>query len=629
MIKEVPPTSPLVPEVTARNLCLWNFTQDKDGFYSCKNCKKDRIVQQGSGYSNLMSHMSNKSCFGITLAKRKDQAAYRQGMQPAWRAYHESTKADNKTFEPKISSRAKNIFGWIDMIVNGNNALSIVSNPLYKTYIKLDPIDRRTLRKHLIMLADIVGERIKDKIQMGNCIADGWTQTGIHYVAIYHRWPVLEKDCSIKNLTALLAMQPLLDESDLSSLSFSEFIRATYSLYKHNNQDIDSLSLDGQDMDNNELDLIVALTLDNCSTNKSTVRQLDKPMIGAHCHRLNLAASHWTKDAFGGKLQSALDKIHAVMLRASTIKNRAKIREETSYQPCIRNKTRWQGNNMMAIQYSRMHNAFQEVEIFDRVQPGDTEEIDDVINKGTKKIVPRLLLPNEKKLFDEKYLPAMIILKRWIATIQHPEINLHDSTHIFQLLRKDKNLKGHSKEFEDCLKPDHELVTSPDFEKGVVKIMNGQSEGLTVREQNECSCLLKSKWPHLYPPDEDVIRLEMVDSLGKFMKMKSAGQKRPCSDTKLDSKYVDCSFLTPTTVVVETLFSRCSRVLTADRRRMEPRLFEAIVFLRENKDWWDMELVQNMIVGQWNDRLSQYDYTPVPQGNEKDNATGEDDDFEW
>ena len=349
-------------------------------------------------------------------------------------------------------------------------------------------------------------------------------------------------------------------------------------------------------------------------------------MIGANCHWLNLAASHWMKDAFGGKLQLALDKIHAIMLLASTIKNRAKIREETSYQPCIQNKTCWQGNNMMAIQYSRMHNAFQEVEIFDR---GDTEEIDDVINKGTKKIVPCLLLPNEKKLFDEKYLLAMIILKRWIATIQHPKINLHDSTQIFQLLRNDKNLKGQSKEFEDHLKPDHELVTSPDFEKGVVKIMNGQSEGLTVREQNDCSCLLKSKWPHLYPPDEDVIGLEMVDSPGKFMKMKSAGQKRPCSDTKLDSKYVDCSFSTPTTVVVETLFSHCSRVLTADRRRMEPRLFEAIVFLCENKDWWDMELVQNMIVGRWNDRLSQYDYTPVPQGNEKDNATGDDDDFEW
>ena len=159
-------------------------------------------MQQGSGYSNLMSHMLNKSCFGITLAKRKDQAAYNQGMWPAWRAYHESTQADNKTFEPKISSWAKNIFGWIDMIVNGNNALSIVSNPLYKTYIELDPIDCHTLRKHIIMLADVVGERIKDKIRMGNCIADGWTQTSVHYVAIYCHWPVVEKDGSIKNLTA-------------------------------------------------------------------------------------------------------------------------------------------------------------------------------------------------------------------------------------------------------------------------------------------------------------------------------------------------------------------------------------------------------------------------------------------
>ena len=153
-------------------------------------------------------------------------------MQPAWRAYHESAQADNTTFEPKISSKAKTTFGWIDMVMNGNNALSIVSNPIYKTYIKLEPHDHSTLRKYIIMLADVVGERIRDKLQMGNCIADGWTHTGVHYVAIYHNWPVVEKDGSIKNLTELLAMQPLLDESNLSSLSFSEFIRAVYSLYK-------------------------------------------------------------------------------------------------------------------------------------------------------------------------------------------------------------------------------------------------------------------------------------------------------------------------------------------------------------------------------------------------------------
>ena len=30
------------------------------------------------------------------------------------------------------------------------------------------------------MLAGIVG----DKVQMGNCITDSWTQTGVHYVTI-------------------------------------------------------------------------------------------------------------------------------------------------------------------------------------------------------------------------------------------------------------------------------------------------------------------------------------------------------------------------------------------------------------------------------------------------------------
>ena len=72
----------------------------------------------------------------------------------------------------------------------------------------------------------------KDKRQNseGNCIAYGWTQTDVHYVAIYHPWPILEKDGSIKNLTGLLAIQPILDELDLSSISFLQFISATYSL---------------------------------------------------------------------------------------------------------------------------------------------------------------------------------------------------------------------------------------------------------------------------------------------------------------------------------------------------------------------------------------------------------------
>ena len=42
-----------------------------------------------------------------------------------------------------------------------------------------------------------------------------------------------------------------------------------------------------------------------------------------------------------------------------------------------------------------------------------------------------------------------------------------------------------------------------------------------------------------------------------------------------------------------------------------------------------MELVQNMLVGLWNEHPSQYDYTPIKKGVKGDDATGDDDDFEW
>jgi hypothetical protein len=42
--------------------------------------------------------------------------------------------------------------------------------------------------------------------------------------------------------------------------------------------------------------------------------------------------------------------------------------------------------------------------------------------------------------------------------------------------------------------------------------------------------------------------------------------------------------------------------MTADRKSMMPRLFEkAIVFLLANKDWWDINTVQEMVAGLWKD----------------------------
>ena len=77
-------------------------------------------------------------------------------MQWAWRAYHADAQSTNTTFQPKISPKAKSLYGWIDLIVNGNNSLSICTSKLYEKYISLESIDRRTLHKYIIMLEKAV-----------------------------------------------------------------------------------------------------------------------------------------------------------------------------------------------------------------------------------------------------------------------------------------------------------------------------------------------------------------------------------------------------------------------------------------------------------------------------------------
>jgi hypothetical protein len=93
--------------------------------------------------------------------------------------------------------------------------------------------------------------------------------------------------------------------------------------------------------------------------------------------------------------------------------------------------------------------------------------------------------------------------------------------------------------------------------------------------------------------------------------MASSSQKRPHSETALKSKYIDLSCLSPTIVIVESLFSKCSRVMTAKSNHMMPCLFEAVVCLGENEDWWDVHLVQDMVAAGLCDAVLDHDYGEV------------------
>ena len=53
-----------------------------------------------------------------------------------------------------------------------------------------------------------------------------------------------------------------------------------------------------------------------------------------------------------------------------------------------------------------------------------------------------------------------------------------------------------------------------------------------------------------------------------------------------DTKYLDLSFLTPTSNMCERLFSKAGHALSDRRRGLSPASFESQIFLHVNRDLW-------------------------------------------
>lgn len=585
----------LVPKVPFPTLVMWNFLEDRSqpDSWTCRNCGQ-RDVKKARSNGNLLKHCANTSCFGFTYRGWSDDKCQKD-MQPIFKAYHlaMATERDGQGFfKRQVSPKARQIKQWIDLIVKCNMPLSACENPTMRMHTKTPGMSRKTLRKYIIKLADILGLIIQDCIGPGNCIADAWSCAGIHYLAIYHQWPSRNNEGKVTVNKALLSCAPFISETSFDAKNQAKSILATYELY------------------GDPEELIVCMTMDNTNTNPATARFVACPMIAAKCHLLNLASREWLEDAFNGQLMNYLQVIHAIMLRASTLKGRGKLKEFSPYIPEVQNKTRWTGYQDMARKYDKMHGALDKTGDYNNIKDDDVEEIevqgvDDPEEGKTMKVKPVLLSGRSLQTFRNDMLPALLCLRHWFKIIQSELLTMKDARKAFDMARMNDKLKGHSPRFEARLLPSHDLIKWPDFENGIHKIQSGLSEDLTEDEKRSCECLLKNRWRHIYKDDGDKEQEDQPHgpySPTKFFK--DLREERAPAGNCIVSQYItDLSWISPTTVIVERLFSKNRNVLTFNRRRSLPRVFEAIVFLKENIDYWDEKLVQEMVSGRWDDRL--------------------------
>jgi hypothetical protein len=134
---------------------------------------------------------------------------------------------------------------------------------------------------------------------------------------------------------------------------------------------------------------------------------------------------------------------------------------------------------------------------------------------------------------------------------------------------------------KNYLASDADIVQDELFDDGVIKILRYNENMLSPLQKAAVSKLLKEQGF-----DEEV---QILDSDEEDYIQQAIKKHRKTGNTQ--SSYIDCRFLVATTNTVERLFSTSRSIMTYQRSKMSPIMFEAILFLKVNRAFWDLKTV--------------------------------------
>ena len=228
------------------------------------------------------------------------------------------------------------------------------------------------------------------------------------------------------------------------------------------------------------------------------------------------------------------------MNKLLTTKESAVLREKTSLRPKIAQKTRWSSNFFM-------------VQRFFQLLP--------FLNLDSSELAPYLLSPHEN-LMLKHLLKNMEKLQEVTITLQRNNCTLEEVRILFDALILDFPVSA------IYLSPNANIVHSPNFENGVVKILANNERDLSPVEADAVEFLKLVE-----STDDSASTLSYTESLLKRKKI-------------YNSIYYNLSSICPTSNVVERLFS-CAGYIQNDRRcALTPSTFEEILFLKVNMNLW-------------------------------------------
>ncbi|RHY82923.1 hypothetical protein DYB37_012401 [Aphanomyces astaci] len=192
---------------------------------------------------------------------------------------------------------------------------------------------------------------------------------------------------------------------------------------------------------------------DNCSVNQRMAGLLNVPLVGCVSHRFNLAVQRLVEEH-----KNLLDRIHCVMLRARSVKNRSALRLLTPLAPKLRNDTRWSSTYAMVARF---------FEIKDHLAA-----ITDL----------RAIFPAPVEIDAMHSLRAVLdVMQGFTLVFQREDLTLSEARVLMDALcDKFPSMSHH-------LSPRAAIVKHPDFETSVIKVIDGAVGELTEVERSALS----------------------------------------------------------------------------------------------------------------------------------------------
>jgi hypothetical protein len=446
-------------------------------------------------------------------------------------------------------SKVKNIFAWIEWIITENHPFEMCERELSRKYSNLEPISTPTLMKYLEKLGQAVRVKLQKVLPLKfGIILDGWSQNGIHFIGLFANYHdntlqnSIPLNVSLLRKEVLLSFCPITNEEDLGSNSQKDFIEETLSLYGRSCKDL------------------LFLVADNTNVNPCIAKKLEIPFIGCCSHKFNLAVSKYLSERYS----DVIEKINNIMVKLSTIKNRKRLRKGTDLCPVKKNITRWTSTFDMIKRFLEIKDSIER-----HVLAHDRTLASTWLNIFEVEEVERLVI-------------ILVDFESVTKKLQSQDIKLSQVRTLFDTIVLKYEHFENEGELGYYLSKESGFPNPTTFENALVKLQRFTERDMTEMEKNSVVGFENPKSLELKTAkssDLDFATMALIMDNNHYLKSRHND----------NSQYIDTLFVSPTSNVVERLFSQAKHVYSDLRRRITLDHLETVIFLKINRSFWSID----------------------------------------